>query len=130
MRTLLIRNAACVATMDHPEPKQAPELRDASVFIRGGWIESVGPADRLPQTADEVIDARGHLVTPGLVNTHHHMYQSLTRAVPAAQDADLFGWLRTLYPMWARYTPEMFVTAAEVAIGELLRSELTDGEEL
>ena len=125
MRTLLIRNAACIATMDHPEPKQATELRDASVFIRGGWIESVGPADRLPQTADEVIDARGHLVTPGLVNTHHHMYQSLTRAIPAVQDAELFSWLRGLYPLWAGLTPEMVRVSTQVAMAELLLSGCT-----
>jgi cytosine/adenosine deaminase-related metal-dependent hydrolase len=125
MRTLLIRNAACIATMDHPQPKQATELRDASVFIRGGWIESVGPADRLPQTADEVIDARGHLVTPGLVNTHHHMYQSLTRAIPAVQDAELFSWLRGLYPLWAGLTPEMVRVSTQVAMAELLLSGCT-----
>ena len=125
MRTLLIRNAACVATMDHPEAQHARELRDASVFIRGGWIESVGPADLLPQTADEVIDARGHLVTPGLVNTHHHMYQSLTRAIPAVHNAELFGWLRGLYPIWAGLTPEMVRVSTQVAMAELLMSGCT-----
>ena len=125
MRTLLIRNAACIATMDHAGPKHARELRDASVFVRAGVIESVGPADTLPQTADEVIDARGHLVTPGLVNTHHHMYQSLTRAIPAVQDAELFSWLQGLYPLWAGLTPEMVRVSTQVAMAELLLSGCT-----
>ena len=121
MSTLLIRNAACVATGDD----QGRELKDASVFIRANLIESIGAAADLPQTADEVIDARGHLVTPGLVNTHHHMYQSLTRAIPAVQNAELFGWLRGLYPIWAGLTPEMVRVSAKVAMAELLLSGCT-----
>lgn len=70
-------------------------------------IEQVGPSTKLPQTADEVIDASHHVVLPGLINTHHHMYQSLTRAVPAAQNGELFNWLTNLYPIWANLTPEM-----------------------
>ena len=120
-RTLLIRNARCVATLDDARR----EIADASVFVRGGLIESVGPADALPQTADEVIDARGHLVTPGLVNTHHHMYQSLTRALPGVQDAELFSWLRGLYPVWAGLTPEMAKVSAQLAMAELLMSGCT-----
>jgi 8-oxoguanine deaminase len=116
MSTLLIRNATCVATMDDAQT----ELRDASIFIRGHRIESVGPAADLPATADQVIDARGHLVVPGLVNTHHHMYQSLTRAIPAVQNAELFGWLRGLYPIWAGLTPEMVRVSTQVAMAELL----------
>jgi cytosine/adenosine deaminase-related metal-dependent hydrolase len=130
---LIVGNADVVVTMDAGRR----ELRGASVLALGGCIEALGTpgevevalaAARAAGRAGERlrrIDARGCVVTPGLVNTHHHMYQSLTRAVPGAQDADLFGWLRALYPMWARYTPEMFVTAAEVAIGELLRSGCT-----
>ena len=82
MTTLLIKNARCVATLDQTDPARARELRDASVFIRDHRIEAIGPAADLPPTADEVIDAHHHLVIPGLVNTHHHMYQSLTRAIP------------------------------------------------
>jgi 8-oxoguanine deaminase len=125
MPTLLIRNAHCVATFDHADPTQARELRDASVFIRDHRIEAIGPAADLPQSADEVIDARGHLVTPGLVNTHHHMYQSLTRAIAAVQNAELFSWLRGLYPIWAGLTPEMVRVSTQVAMAELLMSGCT-----
>jgi len=121
MSTLLIRNARCVATLDDART----EWRDASVFVRGHRIEAIGPAAGLPQEADEVIDARGHLVTPGLVNTHHHMYQSLTRAIPAVQDAELFSWLRGLYPIWAGLTPEMVRVSTQVAMAELLLSGCT-----
>ncbi|MBC7704251.1 MAG: 8-oxoguanine deaminase, partial [Rhodoferax sp.] len=106
-RTLLIRDARCIATFDNPDPWRSRELGHTSIFIRGSLIEAIGPTDELPATADEVIDARNHLVTPGLVNTHHHMFQSLTRAIPAVQNAELFGWLRGLYPIWSGLTPEM-----------------------
>jgi len=121
MKTLLIRNATCVATFDGA----GTELKDASVFVRGHRVEAIGPAADLPQTADEVIDARGHLVMPGLVNTHHHMYQSLTRAIPGVQDAELFSWLRGLYPIWAGLTPEMVQVSTQVAMAELLLSGCT-----
>lgn len=125
MQTLLIRNARCIATMDHADPLQARELRDASIFVRGNRIEAIGPAGQLPQQADTVLDARNHLVTPGLVNTHHHMFQSLTRALPAVQNAELFGWLRGLYPIWAGLTPEMVRVSTQVAMAELLMSGCT-----
>ena len=121
MSTLLIRNARCIATMNG----DAAELNDASILVRDGLIEVIGAATELPQQADEVIDARHHLVTPGLVNTHHHMYQSLTRAIPQVQDAELFGWLRGLYPIWAGLTPEMISVSTQVAMAELLLSGCT-----
>ncbi len=130
MRTLLIRQM----TRQHPalppvfapcRPAQARELRNASIYIRGNRIEAIGPGDALPRDADEVIDARGHLVMPGLVNTHHHMYQSLTRAIPAVQDAELFSWLRGLYPLWAGLTPAMVHVSTQVAMAELLLSGCT-----
>ena len=124
-RTLLVRNARHIATFDDANPSRARELRDASILIRGNLIEAIGPAADLPQTADEVIDARSHLVTPGLVNTHHHMFQSLTRAVPGVQDAELFSWLRGLYPVWAGLTPEMVRVSTQVAMAELLLSGCT-----
>ena len=119
--TLLIRDASLVATLDD----ERREIRDGSVLVRGNRIEAVGPAAELPRSADEVVDARGHLVVPGLVNTHHHMYQSLTRAVRAVQDAELFSWLRGLYPIWARLTPEMVEVSTRVAMAELLLSGCT-----
>lgn len=125
MKTLLIRNAQCVATFDHADPLRARELRDASVFIRGNRIESIAPASEPQPAADEVIDARGHLVIPGLVNTHHHMYQSLTRAVPGVQNVELFSWLSGLYPIWAGLTPEMVQVSTQLAMAELLMSGCT-----
>ena len=129
MTTLLIHNATCIATFDHADPAQGRELKNASIFVRDHRIEWIGPAAELPsalrEEASEVIDARGHLVTPGLVNTHHHMYQSLTRAIPGVQNAELFGWLRGLYPIWAGLTPEMVQVSTQVAMAELLLSGCT-----
>jgi cytosine/adenosine deaminase-related metal-dependent hydrolase len=125
MSTLLIRNARCVATFDHTDPGQSRELRDTSLFIREHRIEAMGLAADLPQTADAIIDACNHLVLPGLINTHHHMYQSLTKAIPAVQNAELFGWLRGLYPIWAGLTPEMVRVSTQTAMAELLLSGCT-----
>ena len=96
MSTLLLKNAQLVVTMDD-EHRRIP---GGGVYVVDNQIRQVGTTASLPPTADEVIDAQGMIVLPGLVNTHHHLYQSLTRAVPAAQDAELFEWLRTLYPIW------------------------------
>ena len=120
-KTLLIRDATCIATLDDART----ELRDASVFIRGHRIEAIGPAADLPPSADDEIDARGHLVVPGLVNTHHHMFQSLTRAIPAVQDAELFSWLRGLYPIWAGLTPDSVRVSTQLAMAELLLAGCT-----
>jgi len=125
MTTLLIKNARCIATFDDARPGQARELTNASLLIRDHRIAALGPAAQLPQTADEVIDARHHLVMPGLVNTHHHMYQSLTRAIPGVQNAELFGWLRGLYPIWAGLTPDMVRVSTQIAMAELLMSGCT-----
>lgn len=119
--TLLLKNATLIATMD----EQRSELRNASVFIRGNRIEAVGPADELPQTADQVVDLTGHVLIPGLINTHHHMFQSLTRVLPAAQDAELFDWLSALFPVWSKLTPEMARSATRTAIAELMLSGCT-----
>ena len=101
------------------------EWADGSIFIRDNLIESVGPADAMPDSADRVIDARGHVVTPGLINTHHHMVQSLTKAVPVSQNAELFAWLKGLYPIWAGLTPDMVRVSTQVAMAELLLSGCT-----
>ncbi len=121
MATLLIKQAQVVATMNDAEQ----ELTDASIFIRDRVIEAVGQSDTLPDTADRVIDARGHVVIPGLINTHHHMVQSLTKAVPVSQNAELFAWLKGLYPIWAGLTPEMVRVSTQVAMAELLLSGCT-----
>jgi 8-oxoguanine deaminase len=120
-KTLLVRHAAVLVTMDG----QRREIRDGAVLARGNVIEAVGTTDELPAVADEVIDARRQVVMPGLVNTHHHMYQSLTRAVGAAQDSELFGWLQTLYPIWANLTPEMIRVSTQTAMAELMLSGCT-----
>jgi cytosine/adenosine deaminase-related metal-dependent hydrolase len=88
-------------------------------------IVAVGQSDELPATADDVLDLGGHVVLPGLVNTHHHLYQTLTRAVPGAQDAGLFDWLRTLYPMWGRMRPEHVRVSTTVGLAELALSGCT-----
>ena len=124
MTTLLIHNAHTLATQDDART----ELRNVCLFVRDNRIAYIGPAATLaPEAlqADEVIDASHHLVLPGLVNTHHHMYQSLTRAVPQVQNAELFGWLRGLYPIWAGLTPEMVQVSTQVAMAELLLSGCT-----
>ncbi|MBX3608222.1 MAG: 8-oxoguanine deaminase [Piscinibacter sp.] len=121
MPTLLVRDATLLVTMD----EQRREIAGGGLFARDGVIEAVGTRDALPSTADEVIDARGQVVIPGLVNTHHHFYQTLTRVVRPAQDAELFGWLRTLYPIWARLTPEMAFVSTQTAMAELLLSGCT-----
>ncbi|WP_322029881.1 8-oxoguanine deaminase [Paraburkholderia sp. J76] len=120
-KTLLLKNADMLVTMDGARR----EIRGGGIYVEGNRIVAVGPTAELPATADEVIDASGHLVTPGLVNTHHHMYQSLTRAVPAAQDAELFGWLTNLYKVWANLTPEMIEVSTLTAMAELLLSGCT-----
>ena len=119
MPTLLIRNARLLATMD----AQWREIEGGAVFVRDNVIEAVGTTADLPATADEVIDARDQVVIPGLVNTHHHMFQTLTRA--CVQDEELFGWLRGLYPVWANITPEMVRVSTQTAMAELLLSGCT-----
>ncbi len=107
MTMLLIHRARCIATQDDANT----ELHDGSLLIREGRIERIIPTseniDDLLSQVDEVIDARHHVVVPGLINTHHHMYQSLTRAIPDVQNAELFSWLKGLYPIWVGLTPEM-----------------------
>ncbi len=123
------------------------EIPKGGLFIRDGIIEKVAPMSELPDPStgfrhgerkanrqptssgqaadDEVLDLKGHIVLPGLVNTHHHFYQTLTRAVPAAQDANLFNWLKTLYPIWARLTPDDIFISTQTALAELALSGCT-----
>ena len=119
MPDILIRNALVVVTMNAARA----ELAGADIYLRDGVILAVG-CD-LAAAEAQVIDAAGCVVTPGLVNTHHHLFQTLTRAVPGGQDALLFGWLKTLYPIWARFGPEEIFTSAQVGLAELALSGCT-----
>lgn len=121
MTSLLVRNADLLITMDD----HRREIPGGGLFVRDGFIEQVGPTDELPPSADEILDLSGHVVLPGLVNTHHHFYQTLTRVVPAAQNANLFNWLKTLYPIWARLTPEDIRISTKTALAELALSGCT-----
>ena len=115
MTEILIRGAQSVVTMNAARD----ELAGGDVLIRGGVIIAVGQG---LVTTGTIVEARGCVVTPGLVNTHHHLYQTLTRAVPGGQDALLFGWLKTLYPIWARFGPEEMFVSAQVGLAELALS--------
>ena len=121
MPTLLIQNAALLVTMD----EKRREIPDAGIFVRDGWIEQVGPTDSLPTAADEILDLSNHIVLPGLINTHHHLYQTLTRVIPEAQDADLFKWLKTLYPIWAGMRAEDMKLSTQLGLAELALSGCT-----
>jgi len=120
MTKLQISNADVVVTMD----AQRREVTGGNVVVENGVIVSVGDTDQA-HDCDETIDARGCVVTPGLVNTHHHLFQTLTRAVPAGQDALLFDWLRALYPIWARMQPEDMFVSAQLGLAELALSGCT-----
>ncbi len=120
-KTLLIKNISLLVTMD----SLRREISGGGLFIQDGFITRVGPMSELPESADEILDLSGHIVLPGLINTHHHFYQTLTRAVPAAQDANLFNWLKTLYPIWARMTPEDIYLSTQTALAELALSGCT-----
>jgi cytosine/adenosine deaminase-related metal-dependent hydrolase len=121
MASLLVRNADVLVTMDD----SGSEIPGGGLLAVDGFIRQVGPTEDLPGTADEVVDLRGHVVLPGLVNTHHHFYQTLTRAVPGAQDVGLFDWLRRLYPIWARMTPDHVRISTTTALAELALSGCT-----
>ena len=121
MSTLLLKHADLLVTMNAGQRR----ISDGGLFVRDNVVEQAGPTAELPAEADRVIDASGMIVLPGLVNTHHHLYQTLTRAVPAAQDATLFRWLKTLYPIWANLTPDAIYTSALVGLAELMLSGCT-----
>jgi 8-oxoguanine deaminase len=120
-KSLLLKNCDVIVTMD----SDRREIRGGSIHIVGDQIVAIGADLAPPETVDEVLDLAGHIVCPGLINTHHHMFQSLTRAAPGAQDASLFDWLRALYPVWARLTPETIRVSTQVAMAELLLSGCT-----
>lgn len=124
-RSLLIEHADLLVTMD----AHRRELRDGALVTDGPAIVWVGATADVPAAlraaAHQTIDARGRIVLPGFVNTHHHFYQTLTRVIPAAQDAVLFDWLKTLYPIWAELTPDDVFVSTQLALTELLLSGCT-----
>jgi 8-oxoguanine deaminase len=124
MPTLLVKHADLLVTMEDLGDGNR-RIPDGGLFARDNVIEQVGPTSALPQGVDQVIDASGMIVLPGLINTHHHLYQTLTRALPDAQDAPLFKWLRVLYDVWAGLTPEAVHTSALVGLAELMLSGCT-----
>jgi 8-oxoguanine deaminase len=118
--TLLVKNIHTLATFDD----RGTELRDAAIYVRDNVIEAIGTLAEMPsQSADTVIDAARHVVIPGLINTHHHMVQSLTRCI--AQDKELFDWLVTLYPIWSGLRGQHIYTASRLAMAELIMSGCT-----
>jgi len=121
MSTLLLKQAALLITMDEKRRR----IGQGGLLVRDNIIEMVGPSSELPQEADRVIDASGMVVLPGLVNTHHHLYQTLTRALPAVQDVELFDWLVALYPIWAELTAEAIYVSAQIGLAELILSGCT-----
>jgi len=102
VKSLLAKNAEVLVTMDD----KRRELKNAGLYAEDGVIKQVGPTEELPNTADVVLNLSGQIVLPGLVNTHHHLNQTLVRNLPAAQNNNLFPWLRAQYRIWAGTTPE------------------------
>lgn len=125
MTIRLIQHAEVLLTMD----SNRREFRDGALISDDNQIIWVGATAATPPQlrarADQIINAKGKVVMPGLVNTHHHFYQTLTRVIPAAQDAVLFDWLKTLYPIWAELTPDDVRISTQLALTELLLSGCT-----
>ncbi len=121
MATLLLKHATLLVAMDDADNR----WMDGGIYVVDNVIQQIGPTDQLPGQADRVVDARCMIVLPGMVNTHHHFYQTLTRNLPSAQDANLFNWLRTHYPIWAGLTPEAIYVSSQIAIAELMLSGCT-----
>ena len=127
-QTLLLKNADVLCTMSEPGENESnieSEIKGGGLFARNGIIEAVGESSSLPQIADTIIDMKGHVVIPGMVNTHHHLFQNLTRAVPAAQNSELFSWLKTLYPIWSNIGPEHVYWSTALGLAELALSGCT-----
>ncbi len=121
MPTLLLKNAAIIATMNDANE----ELNGQSIFCENGIIKKVGPLSALPNKADKIIELSDSIVIPGMVNTHHHLFQNLTRVVPNAQNESLFGWLTTLYPIWRGLGPKHIYISSAVGLAELVLSGCT-----
>ena len=121
MATLLLKHATLLVAMNDADSRWP----DGGLYVEDNVIRQIGPTDTLPARADVVLDAAGHVILPGLVNTHHHFYQTLTRNLPGAQNATLFDWLRLHYPIWARLTPEAVSVSTKIALAELMLSGCT-----
>lgn len=122
MSTLLVKHIHTLATLDTTRR----EIHDGAIFVRDNMIEQVGTTADLPSTADEILDLNNnHVVMPGLVNTHHHLYQSLTRVIQPAQNVELFDWLVTLYPIWANLSAEAMHISTQLGLAELILSGCT-----
>jgi cytosine/adenosine deaminase-related metal-dependent hydrolase len=121
MATLLVKNADLLLTMD----KKQMRIPEGGIYVRDNVIEKVGLTSELPDKADRMIDANGMVVMPGLINTHHHLYQTLTRALPGAQDAELFDWLVRLYPVWGELTDEANYVSSIIGFSELILTGCT-----
>lgn len=126
MSTTLLNHADLLVTMD----RERRVIADGGLYIEDGIIRAAGPSAGLPATADRRVEAAGMVVLPGLVNTHHHLYQTLTRALPAVQDAGLFDWLMALYRVWGELTAEAVFVSAKVGLAELLLSGCTTVSDL
>ena len=120
-KSMLVKNAAILVTMD----KERREIKDGGMYIEDGEIKLVDRSDKLPQSAELILDMKGRLVLPGLINTHHHLYQHLTRVVPKAQNGNVWNWLKVLYPIWARITPDAMRLSTQVGIAEQVLSGCT-----
>ncbi len=120
MGTLLVKNIDHLATFDDARR----ELKDGAIYIRDNVIEAVGTtAEMAAMQADNTLDLAGHIVMPGMINIHHHMYQTLTRVM--VQDDELLVWLKTLYPIWAELDDDAIRISASVAMAELIHSGCT-----
>ncbi|MEM2900869.1 MAG: 8-oxoguanine deaminase, partial [Thermoplasmata archaeon] len=123
-KSILIKNASAIATVD----KKRRVIKNGSVYIEGNEIVEVGK--ELKEKAELKIDAKGMVVLPGLVNTHHHLYQTLFRNVPKVQDAKLFDWLIDLYEAWREIDSEAVYVSSLTGISELLKTGCTTASDL
>jgi 8-oxoguanine deaminase len=124
MTSLLLTHAAELVAMDDAGSRWS----GGGIYVADNVIQQIGPSEQLPQHADVILDARGLVILPGLVNTHHHFSQTLTRNLPAAQNATLFTWLLTHYPIWAGLTPDAIQVSTRIAMAELLLSGCTTSD--
>ena len=119
MSSILIKNVKEIVTMD----KERNKLKGYSLLIKDNIISKI--ARDIKFKVDEIIDGSDYFLYPGLINTHHHFYQTLTRNIPQVQNVELFDWLKHLYPIWSRLTPEAIYYGSLVAMGELLKTGCT-----